>query len=88
MPFILCQIPGRFYAVFFQGTQFLAEEFRTLEAKARSSGMEDVSFHPRKMPGWHGSELMPAAKRANSKTSAVSLTLEVRHGRVRLLCSE
>ena len=41
-----------------------------------------------KRPGWHGSELMPVAKRANSRTSAVSLTLEVRHGRVCLLCSE
>ena len=41
-----------------------------------------------KRPGWHGSELTPVAKRANRRTSAVSLTLEVRHGRVRLLCSE
>ena len=66
----------------------VAEEVSTLEAKARSSGMEDVSFHLEKRPGWHGSELMPVAKRANSRTFAVSLTLEVRHGRVRLLCSE
>ena len=41
-----------------------------------------------KRPGWLGSELMPVAKRANCRTSAVSLTFEVRHGRVRLLCSE
>ena len=64
----------------------VAEEFSTLEAKARSSGMETCLF-TLKRPGWHGSELMPVAKRANSRTSAVSLTLEVRHGRVRLLCS-
>ena len=65
----------------------VAEEFSTLEAKARSSGMETCLF-TLKRPGWHGSELMPVAKRVNSRTSAVSLTLEVRHGRVRLLCSE
>ena len=62
----------------------VAEEVSTLEAKARIS----TCLFTLQRPGWHGSELMPVVKRANIRTSAFSLTLEVRHGRVRLLCSE
>ena len=63
------------------------EEFSTLEAKARSSGMEDVSFHLEKARmAWIRAHA--SSKKSRQQDIRSSLTLEVRHGRVSLLCSE